>query len=178
MTRYAFSFLLATLAVLSRASPLDSTQTALTGGDTVHTTDDWGYTDCGLPTDPIQITSIVVTPDPPQPGKNMTVKVKATAIERVEEGAYADVIVKLGLIKLLHKQFDLCEEARNADTDVQCPVEPGDYEVEQTVELPKEIPKAKFVVNVRGYTADDEDLVCLDLKVNFMKRPFLKSLGF
>ncbi len=47
MTRYAFSFLLATLAVLSRASPLDSTQIALTGGDTVHTTDDWGYTDCG-----------------------------------------------------------------------------------------------------------------------------------
>lgn len=28
-----------------------------------------------------------------------------------QEGAYADVTVKLGLIKLLHKQFDLCEEA-------------------------------------------------------------------
>lgn len=28
-----------------------------------------------------------------------------------QEGAYADVEVKLGLIKLLHKRFDLCEEA-------------------------------------------------------------------
>ena len=28
-----------------------------------------------------------------------------------QEGAYADVTVKLGLIKLLQKQFDICEEA-------------------------------------------------------------------
>lgn len=26
-------------------------------------------------------------------------------------GAYADVTVKIGLIKLLHKQYDICEEA-------------------------------------------------------------------
>jgi hypothetical protein len=79
---------------------------------------------------------------------------------------------------------------------VQCPVEEGDYVVEQTVALPKEIPKgalpslsrciyhsdlfsfslAKFVINARGYTVDDRDLFCVDLKVNFMKRPFFKSL--
>ena len=29
----------------------------------------------------------------------------------LQEGAYADVTVKLGLIKLLQKRFDLCEEA-------------------------------------------------------------------
>jgi len=28
-----------------------------------------------------------------------------------QDGAYADVTVKLGLIKLLQKQFDICEEA-------------------------------------------------------------------
>jgi hypothetical protein len=28
-----------------------------------------------------------------------------------QEGAYADVTVKLGLIKLLQKRFDVCEEA-------------------------------------------------------------------
>ena len=60
----------------------------------------------------------------------MTVTVEASAQEEVEvrlqaqfpynpnrdhifsqEGAYADVVVKLGLIKLLHKEFDLCQEA-------------------------------------------------------------------
>lgn len=27
---------------------------------------------------------------------------------------------------------------------------------------------AKFVVNVRGYTVDDDDMVCLDLVVDFV----------
>lgn len=31
---------------------------------------------------------------------------------------------------------------------------------------------AKFNVDVKGYTAEDEDLVCVKLKVDFMKNPF------
>ena len=75
-----------------------------------------------------------------------------------QDGAYADVTVKLGLIKLLQKQFDICEEAyvllyfcrgeaneisANANSTVQCPVKPANYKISQTVELPKEIPKGK-----------------------------------
>lgn len=33
---------------------------------------------------------------------------------------------------------------------------------------------AKFTIKARGYTVDDDDLFCVDLKVNFMKRPFFK----
>lgn len=74
-----------------------------------------------------------------------------------QNGAYADVTVKLGLIKLLQKSFDLCQEAygsslvsfflpdllerQNSNATVQCPVEPGTYVVEQSVTLPKEIPR-------------------------------------
>jgi hypothetical protein len=65
----------------------------------------------GLATDPIQIKSIKVSPDPPQPGQNLTVEVEADVINKIDEGAYADVTVKLGLVKLLQKQFDVCEEA-------------------------------------------------------------------
>ena len=31
---------------------------------------------------------------------------------------------------------------------------------------------AKFIVDVQGYTDDDDDMFCLKLKVDFMKRPF------
>jgi hypothetical protein len=60
----------------------------------------------------------------------LTVTVKASASEEIQvrsqapvsytihqwffffqEGAWADVSVKLGLVKLLQKEFDLCEEA-------------------------------------------------------------------
>jgi len=87
-----------------------------------------------------------------------------------------DVTVKIGLIKLLHKQFDVCEEARNSDVDIKCPIEKGEYNVTQTVALPKEIPPAKFVVEVKGYTADERDLVCVNLKVDFMKHMSTKKI--
>ncbi|KAF8807482.1 hypothetical protein BYT27DRAFT_7256079 [Phlegmacium glaucopus] len=134
----------------------------------IHTKAGWEYIDCGNEGMPVKITSIQVLPDPPKPGKDLTVIVDGTVTETLETGAYADVSVKLGLIKLLQKRFDLCEEARKANATVQCPVKPGSYHVEHTVALPEEIPPAKFVINVRGYTVEDDDLVCLDLKVDFM----------
>ena len=30
------------------------------------------------------------------------------------------------------------------------------------------------MVSVRGFTVEEEDMVCLDLKVDFMKKPFLR----
>ncbi|KAF5311941.1 hypothetical protein D9619_003243 [Psilocybe cf. subviscida] len=140
----------------------------------VRTTEGWEWKNCGLPTDAIQIESIKVSPDPPQPGQDLTVKVTGTAQEVIEEGAYVDVTVKLGLIKILSKRFDVCEEARGANATVQCPVQKDTYTVEQTVALPKEIPKAKFKVDVRGYTVDEEDMLCLQLMVDFMKKPFFR----
>ncbi|KAF8237773.1 hypothetical protein L208DRAFT_1388693 [Tricholoma matsutake] len=161
------------LPCLALGSPW-AEQEALEADGAVHTMEGWSYEDCGSSSDLVQIESIKVKPDPPQPGQDLTITVKANTTEIIEEGAYADVTVKLGVIKLLHKSFDLCLEAQNINATVQCPVEPGSYVVEQTVALPKEIPKAKFVVNVRAFTVDDVGMVCLDLKVDFMKRPFFK----
>jgi len=136
------------------------------------TTDSWSYDDCGLPTDAVLIKSISVSPDPPQPGKDLTVTAKGHVQTEIKEGAYANVVVKLGLIKLLQKQFDVCEEARNNNATIQCPVSEDDYTVVQTVALPKEIPRAKFLVQVRGFTVEDEDMLCVDLKIDFQKTPF------
>ncbi|KAK0465094.1 ML domain-containing protein [Desarmillaria tabescens] len=165
-------FLVAAAATSVLANP--DTQVSLQGGDEAHTSESWSYVDCGVSTDVIQLESIKIKPDPPKPGEDLTVIVKGYVQERIEEGAYADVTVKLGLIKLLQKSFDLCEEARNANASITCPVEPGPYTVKHTVSLPKEIPPSKFSVDVFGYTAEDDDLVCLQMKIDFMKRPFFK----
>ncbi|KAI0280649.1 hypothetical protein BGY98DRAFT_312792 [Russula aff. rugulosa BPL654] len=110
MARLAlFSIVLLSLSLSANAA--SSQQPIAYPDGSVRTTEGWSWTDCGFPTDAIQIESISVSPDPPQPGQNLTVTVQASAQEEVEEGAYADVEVKLGLIKLLHKRFDLCEEA-------------------------------------------------------------------
>ncbi|TFK30519.1 vacuole protein [Coprinopsis marcescibilis] len=163
------SAVLSASSVLANPIAANDAQVALVApeGPIKATGDKWSYTDCGSPDLPIQVISIEVYPDPPKPGQDLTVKVKANVLERIEDGAYADVTVKVGLVKLLSKTFDVCEEARNANATVQCPVEPGPYEIEQTVALPKEVPRAKFHVFVEGYTVEDDDMLCLQLSVDF-----------
>ncbi|KAB5592652.1 ML domain-containing protein [Ceratobasidium theobromae] len=167
-------FALLATALVAQVAALPSfrsmmNQFRFSGGE-AHTTSSWSYTDCGLPTDAVEVKSIKISPDPPQIGKDLTVTAQGV------DGAYADVTVKLGRVKLLHKEFDICEEARNNNVTIQCPVEPGEYEIVQTVQLPKETPRAKFTVDVEGYTSEEAwepDLVCLKLQVDFIKRPWL-----
>ncbi|VDB90125.1 unnamed protein product [Peniophora sp. CBMAI 1063] len=132
--------------------------------------DGWSYTDCSMETDVVQVSYASVSPEPPKAGQNHTITVRGTVLGTIEEGAYVDVVVKLGLIKVYQHEFDLCDEARNAETEVQCPVKQGEYEIVQQVTLPSQIPPAKITVNVRGFTADEEDMMCGDLMVNFSPR--------
>jgi hypothetical protein len=151
MARFTFVALLAVAltGLTCNANPVS--QTELQGGGSVHTYDSWAYSNCGpsyqpiyiqrcltgallsgTPDDIVEIISLKVTPDPPQPGKDLTVDVSAFVKETIEvrtpfrfrrnftdlirsvstqEGAYANVVVKLGVVKLLTRRFDLCEEA-------------------------------------------------------------------
>ncbi|QRW12040.1 Tyrosine-protein kinase [Ceratobasidium sp. AG-Ba] len=177
-----FTKLVATSAVL--LAPLSTSALSfvrpdlvLNGESPISVNTRWTWEDCGAPEDIVHIKSIEVSPDPPQPGKDLTVIVNGIADENIEEGAYADVTVKLGLIKLLQKQFDICEEARNANATIQCPIAAGEHKVVQTVALPKEIPRAKFNVLAQGYSADDEDLMCVKITIDFILGHNLCSPG-
>ncbi|CEG68622.1 hypothetical protein RMATCC62417_04845 [Rhizopus microsporus] len=137
------------------------------------------YLDCGVGDEPFRLESIKVLPEYVKPGENVTVIVKGIATERIEDGAYADVTVKVGLVKLLHKQFDICEELKNNrdNVNIQCPIEKGPIEIKATAALPKEIPRAKFVVAARAFTENDDDLACVNLSVDFRpKRPKVRSI--
>ncbi|EJT48753.1 hypothetical protein A1Q1_02219 [Trichosporon asahii var. asahii CBS 2479] len=191
------------------ADIIDGNSAPAPKSDDVHIMNGWKYSDCGLPTDAITLESIELSPDPPQAGKNLTVTVRGRANEKIEEGAYADVTVKLGLIKLIQKRFDVCEEAapsrrattpssRRSPSPRRSPRQvsiilrvtrrssyrgrnsgPRRERHSSTVEIAFRVShladffggranvSAKFVVNVRGYTADDDDMVCLDLAVDF-----------
>ncbi|KAF8514485.1 MD-2-related lipid-recognition domain-containing protein [Gautieria morchelliformis] len=122
----------------------------------------------GLPTDVIEVKSLKISPDPPKPGDELTVTASGYVSRTIEDGATADVTVKLGLIKLLSKTFDICEEAKNANATLQCPVEPGDYDVVQKVALPWEIPRARFNVDVKAYNNDESDLMCARIMIDFI----------
>ncbi|GAA5855048.1 hypothetical protein JCM5353_005673 [Sporobolomyces roseus] len=138
------------------------------GGDTVRTMTKWDWNDCGSPSDALQIESIKISPDPPVPGKDLTIIAFGKAQSKIDVGTYADVTVKLGLIKLLTKQFDVCQELDNANATLRCPIAPGTHSITQTVALPREIPRAKFQVDALVYTQDEEPAACINLWINFL----------
>ncbi|KAJ7882903.1 hypothetical protein B0H13DRAFT_1548067, partial [Mycena leptocephala] len=74
----------------------------------------WTYVDCGasyhlatgladLPSFRMLPKSFEISPDPPYPGKDLTVTAKGQAVRRIEDGAHAEVLVKLGVVKLINK---------------------------------------------------------------------------
>ncbi|OCH92508.1 hypothetical protein OBBRIDRAFT_726717 [Obba rivulosa] len=127
----------------------------------------WAWNLCGTPSDIVEIKSLEINPDPPEKGQNLTITVKGVAKEQIEDGAYASVVITIGGIKLPPKEYDLCEEARKANASIQCPIEKGEHEVTQTVELPKEIPNWPISIQAQGFTADDRDLTCANFMVKF-----------
>ncbi|THC86991.1 hypothetical protein EYZ11_013563 [Aspergillus tanneri] len=136
-----------------------------------HVSNSWSYTDCGTPDDVLQIERISLNPDPPSAGKPCEVKITGTVNDIIEEGAYADVAVKLGRIKILKKTFDVCEAFRDYNTTIQCPVKPGSYEVTHTVHLPREIPLARYNIDAMGFTVNEDDMLCLKFVADFRFPP-------
>ncbi|KZT52867.1 hypothetical protein CALCODRAFT_501777 [Calocera cornea HHB12733] len=130
----------------------------------------WSWKDCGTDDFAVKVTGLEVSPDPPEPGKTLTLHGTGQVKSLIEEGAYANVLVKAGYVIILKKKFDLCEEAVNNNFTVQCPIEEGFYEITQVVDLPQEIPKFKYGIAIRGFTADEDDMTCLDITIDF-KQP-------
>lgn len=76
--------------------------------------------------------------------------------------------IHLGLIKLLEKQYDLCNNDLNK---LDCPVEEG--KVSWTTEestLPLAMSLAKFRIGLAAYTVDDDDLFNLEAQADFVKK--------
>ncbi|GAA5810717.1 hypothetical protein MFLAVUS_004143 [Mucor flavus] len=132
--------------------------------------------DCSDESFLLQIRSIKITPDILTPGAELTLEAEGTLLETVDLGSFADVQVKLGVVTLIRKKFDLCEtlEDNKDKIDLQCPIERGDLKIIQKITLPKEIPKAIFHVYVNAFTAHDDDLACIRIKVNFRQQRFLQ----
>ncbi|KOS17953.1 Phosphatidylglycerol/phosphatidylinositol transfer protein [Escovopsis weberi] len=118
--------------------------------------------------DILHITEVDIAPNPPKAGQDLVITASGFTSKDIDEGAYAKVTVKLGLIKLISQTFDLCEQV--GQIDLKCPIEKGNMTITKTVSLPREIPPAKFNVVADVYSADDEPVTCLTANVDFMLR--------
>jgi len=113
------------------------------------------------------IEHVNLTPNPPQAGTTLTIEAAGTLTEDVEEGAYVNLQVKYGLIRLINQRADLCEQVKNVD--LECPIKKGETALTKDVNLPEEIPPGKYTVLADVYTKDDRKITCLTATVVFSK---------
>lgn len=99
-------------------------------------------------------------------GGDVTIHLSADVLDTIEGGAYVDLTLKLGFISLSKKQFDFCEEAADSQQAIQCPISKGTYELDLTYNIPSSTPPASYNAQLRGYTVDDQELLCLDLALD------------
>lgn len=71
-------------------------------------------------------------------GGNLVIRATGTVFETIEDGAYVNLVVKYGLIRLVNTKADLCEQVSNVD--LECPIEKGILSITKAVEIPKEVP--------------------------------------
>lgn len=116
----------------------------------------------------LEINSIELAPNPPQRGQNLTIAASGEVFEELVEGAYIDVEVRLGYIRLLTQTFDLCETLDENDVEgLKCPVQPGIYNLAKEVAIPAEVPPGKYVFVARAYTVEDDLISCVTGEVFF-----------
>ncbi|KAI8822586.1 ML domain-containing protein [Fimicolochytrium jonesii] len=118
-----------------------------------------GIENCGDDSDVFHIKSVELTPNPPKRGQPLNIRVRGTLDEAIDAGAYADAIVKLGIIKLVDTRLNLCDET--AKIDHPCPIEKGPVDIEHTVDIPNEIPPGRYTILIDATNFDDAHLACI-----------------
>lgn len=113
----------------------------------------------------LDLQSVVITPNPPVRGENLTFIAKGMLKEDVVDGAYVNVEVRYGFIKLIDQTFDLCEEIKKVN--MTCPISKGEQVIVKEVEIPNEVPPGRYSVVARAYTTNDDFLTCLSAAVEF-----------
>ncbi|KAK4499364.1 hypothetical protein PRZ48_009877 [Zasmidium cellare] len=123
---------------------------------------------CADPEDDIlALKKVDLDPNPPSAGSTLNIVASGVLSEDVEEGAYVQLQVKFGLIRIINTKADLCDSIKNVD--LECPLKKGDLKLEKSVDLPKEIPNGKYTVLADVYTKDDKKVTCLTAEVQFKK---------
>ncbi|CAN3359004.1 phosphatidylglycerol/phosphatidylinositol transfer protein [Diutina catenulata] len=113
----------------------------------------------------LDLQRLVISPNPPVRGENLTITAEGVVGAKIEDGAYVDVDVRYGFIKLVSETFDLCSEITKVD--MECPIDKGRQKLTKEVEIPQEVPPGKYYVVARAYTKDDDFITCLNAVVEF-----------
>ncbi|KAK4696874.1 hypothetical protein P7C71_g1123, partial [Lecanoromycetidae sp. Uapishka_2] len=112
----------------------------------------------------LTIDYVDLSPNPPKAGQTLSIQAKGNFTEKILQGAFVNLQVKYGLIRLINQKTDLCEQMKNIDEE--CPLY-GEKVITKDVDLPKEIPPGHYTVLADVFTKDSERITCLEASIQF-----------
>ncbi|KAI0022717.1 phosphatidylglycerol/phosphatidylinositol transfer protein [Xylariomycetidae sp. FL0641] len=115
--------------------------------------------------DIVSIEKVDLLPNPPETGAELVIRASGTVFEPIEDGAYVNLVVKYGLIRLVSTKADLCEQISNVD--MECPIDKGVLTITKAVDIPKEVPPGTYNVYAEVKSKDDKPITCLQATVKF-----------
>lgn len=131
----------------------------------------WNWSDAGGPDDLMVIRSVEMRPDPPADPRHTQIVINADVRQALTDGAYLDVTVKLGRVKLVAHTFDLLKElqADGSVSEWQHYIAPGPV----TLAFPPlrsllgDAREGRYVVLVNAHAAEDELMASVYVTIDF-----------
>ena len=128
-------------------------------------------TPCGSAEDTMEIKQISFVPEIPVRGQFLNVTASGTLKETVDVGSKVNLAVKWGFVRVPVPAVDICQEFDAPESPFKCPVQPGDFAVDQGFLLPDNIPDGKFDVTVRLKDHMNRQITCVKVMLSFDKQP-------
>ncbi|KAJ3318982.1 Phosphatidylglycerol/phosphatidylinositol transfer protein [Blyttiomyces sp. JEL0837] len=119
--------------------------------------------DCGKPHDILVLDTLTFAPDPPSRGNDVTLTAIGDLKEEIVEGARLKVVVKIGPIKVLDREMDLCAQLEHVGKS--CPVPKGETVISSTFGIPAEAPPGRYTASLTLLTNDWRDIACVKANV-------------
>jgi len=117
----------------------------------------FSWKSCGSASDGFQVETMVMTPYPPVPGKNVTVTITGQQSVTINGGTWG-VTIYYGRIPVQKESGQVCE----LNPDCPCPCAPGHYSLAQSFLVPSVSPSGEYTGKYTANNKDGKQLVCLD----------------
>jgi hypothetical protein len=105
------------------------------------------------------LNNVVLTPYPVQIGRQLVVTARGNLSKRIAKGAQVQVVGKLGILRIIDRKLDLCEEG--AKVGKPCPVESGSVDLQVVQDIPKEAPQTTLNLEIKATNADGTPILCI-----------------
>lgn len=118
---------------------------------------------CSEDSDMMEVNDVVLIPDPPKRGQNLTVEISGWLKDDLEDGAYMLATVRKSGIKFPQFKLPVCEYL-----DSRCPVEKGLRTLSMTFEIPGLMPGGGYEIQTILWNVPPVSLSFVDTMMQTM----------